>query len=52
MKNTAKLETAIASLKTLDRVRDIREDAIAAEIIRLYPKFSVSEKWKGRIGHA
>jgi hypothetical protein len=52
MKNTGKLETAIAGLKTVDRVREIKEDAIATEIVRLYPKFSVSEKWKKRIGHA
>jgi hypothetical protein len=52
MKNIGNLEIAIADLKTLDRVRDTKEDAIATEILRLYPKFSVSENWKRRIGHA
>ncbi len=52
MKNVAKLKAAIADLKTLYRQLDRTEDAIASEILRLYPKFTVSEKWKRRIGHA
>jgi hypothetical protein len=52
MKNTGKLETAIARLKALDRVREMEEDAIATEILRRYPKFSVSAKWKRRITYA
>jgi hypothetical protein len=52
MKNTRNLETAIAGLKTLDRVRDMKEDAIATEILRLYPRFRVSEKWKRHTSHA
>jgi hypothetical protein len=51
MKNKDKLKTAIARLKALDRVREMEEDVIVSEILRRYPKLSVSEKWRRRIGH-
>jgi hypothetical protein len=52
MKNTRKLKAAIAALKALQRVQNVNEDAIVTEILKLNPKFTVSEKWKRGIGHA